>query len=68
MELTGDLPHRLFLAPVQAVNVVDLFRRKHRQILIYTGRTAPIRAERRRGDAALPIPLSLSLAVALGGL
>jgi len=27
--------------PVQAVNVVDLFRREHRQILIYTGRMPP---------------------------
>jgi hypothetical protein len=40
MELSGDLPHRPFLDPVQAVNVVDLFRREHRQILIYTGRTS----------------------------
>jgi hypothetical protein len=36
MELEGDLPRRLFLDPVQAVNVVDLSRREHRQILICT--------------------------------
>jgi hypothetical protein len=41
MELSGDLPYRLFLDPVQAVNVVDLFRREHPQILIYTGRAPP---------------------------
>src|SRR5262249_51548244 len=41
MELSGDLPHRLFLDPVQTVNVIDLFRREHRQILIYMGTTPP---------------------------
>src|SRR5262249_48743396 len=41
MEVSGYFPHRLFLDPVGAVNVVDLFRREHRQILIYTGRTPP---------------------------